>query len=221
VIFGATGRRKAPNDFASSWDIYAAAPKQFARIAREHTTNRIAERLASAWGDEVKKKFQRYGEAGIVGIEGSGIAGAMFADFEADGSLLIVHEVVNYERSGNILVISANTNVIPSSSVGSHMMGKGEIIQEFDANSTPRSLIWRKMMNQRLNASFDRIAEVAIAAVDLTIDNLPKTHIDRQGVPFSDVGPPVAAVRLRRDKGVDWVQIGACQTQANPKRQPH
>jgi hypothetical protein len=212
VIFGATGRRTNPVTPNSSWDIYAAAPKQFARINHEGTKKRIAEILASAWGNEVKNKFQGYGETALAGLENNKIAGALFADFEPDGSLLIAHETINYERSAHGVIITAKTEIIPPTP-GSHTIGKGEIVDEITGGKTRLQKIWQ----ERVNASFDRIAEEAIAAVDLTIENLPKTKVDSRSIPFSEVGPPTAAVRLRRDLGIDWPRIGTCKTEQKPK----
>jgi hypothetical protein len=214
IIFGATGRRANPAAPASPWDIYAAAKEQFARISHEHITNRIAERFAIAWGDDVKNKFQRFGESAVVGLEDNGIASALFADLEPDETVLIVEERVTYDKiSGRFTVsASAKPEVLSIASIGSHGLGKVEIFNELNEQKTLRSAQWGQTVSKRVKASFDHIAEVPIAVVDLTIKNLPHNHIDAKGVPFSEVGPPVAAVRLRRGAGIDWPEPGTCET---------
>ena len=109
------------------------------------------------------------------------------------------------------VVINAIVFIVLSiASTGSHGLGKVEIFNERNEQETPRSVQWGRMISNQINASFDHIAGVPIAVVDLTIKNLPQNHVDAKGVSFSEVGPTVAAVRLRRGAGIDWPDPGTC-----------
>jgi hypothetical protein len=212
LIFGAAGRSKPPDESTSFWDIYTAAFNHFVWITREGATDHLAERVASAWGEDVKIKFELAGLSSIQGLDEDGIASGIFADFEKDGTLLIVVTSVDFKESFVYPRITVNTVPLHPGDGDAFFVGKGEVITETNAAKTPRGSEWFKELHRRSDGpNTDRATEEAIAFVDLTIRNLPKMRTDFDGVPFSVVGPPISAVRLVRGKGTRWIAKGICQ----------
>jgi hypothetical protein len=208
LIFAMTGRSSPGVD--PSWDAYAVASKQFDRITRERTADHLANRLADAWGEDVKAEFERLGDMALGGLDDNHVAIGIFADFEQDGTLLIVVSDVTYEKRLVHSKISVQTEIIPPNSGNGYFLGHAEVVSEINAANTPHGIEWHNELRDRVRAKADEVAEEAIGFVDLTIQNLPKTKTDIDGIPFSVVGPPIAAVRLVRGKGIDWVAKGKC-----------
>jgi hypothetical protein len=88
-------------------------------------------------------------------------------------------------------------------------LGKNDILKELYAGDTFRSDQWSRKIIAAVRISPDPLAARAIEEVRLTIENLKPTKVDAKGVPFSEVGLPIAAIRLRTD-GADWVEHGNC-----------
>jgi hypothetical protein len=224
LIFTATGR--SSSGFDPGWDMYTLAEAQFRALTRKSTPDRIAEKLATAWGEGVKEEFDRLGIDALGGLKNQFIATGFFADFENDGTLLIyVSEVTFNIIPPSRLIITANPPRLDplSSSQGIHQMGEEgipEIIGELQAESTPRGKKWRDDIRSAVRQSNDPIATNAMGIVRAVIDGLPKTETDARGARFSKVGPPVAAVRLIKGKGIDWVAKGACCVPSEQKTQP-
>ena len=214
LIFAAAGRRGTRNKItrASLWDSFAIARQQFAKLADKGATDRLAKRLADAWGQSVKEQVERYGALSLSGLDDHTVTRGIFADFEKDGSLLIVVETVAYEIVGGQTTITASPQIVPPLPATVYYLGRGEILNELRASQTPRSIKWNHDIDRLMVTSRDQAADEAIAYVDLTIVNFPKTKTDSRGVPFSIMGQPIAVVQLRRGKGVEWIKQGNCES---------
>jgi hypothetical protein len=207
LIFAATGRYRPPHE--PFWNVHAVASNNFFWITRKNTTDHLAKRLADIWGQYVKVEFQRRGTSALAGLEDNHVAVGIFADFEEDGTLLIVVSDVTYEKNFIYPKISTLTSVIPIDKQA-YVMGHRDIVDETSAAKTPNGIKWLNELHARMQTATDQIAGEAIGLVNLTIDNLPKGNIGIGGTPFSVVGPPVAAVRLMRGKEVEWIARGKC-----------
>lgn len=209
LIFTATGRSQLGVD--PTWNAYTLAPKLLPRTSRKGASKQLAVKMADAWGTQVKDEFQRFGSIALFGLNPSYVTTGLFADFETDGSLVIAVAKITYEIKAGQLKVSSQTTVVSGDSANSYLLGHNEILSEMAAGITPRALAWHRALKSRVEASKDQVAEEAIGAVELTILNLEKTKTDIKGVPFSEVGLPVAAVRLIRGKSAEWVAKGKCK----------
>lgn len=203
LIFAASGRSKPAGEVF--WNTYTVAANDFYRITNEGTADHLAQRVADAWGRDVKIKFERLGNDALSGAEDNTVALGFFADFEKDGTLLMAVSAVTYEENFIHPNISAKTDIIRPSDGNGYFMGRGAIVSEIQAAKTPRGIKWSKEIANKAG-----IEEQAIAYVDLTIKNLPDTKTDSSGKKFSVVGPPIAVAQLVRRKGIDWIAKGKC-----------
>jgi hypothetical protein len=95
-----------------------------------------------------------------------------------------------------------------------YALGHSDIIFEWAAHpKTPQAFRWANELRLATSNADDPLAAGTIKMVEITIDNLPKTKIDARGIPFSVVGRPVAAIRLRRGKNAEWIREGQCSAQ--------
>lgn len=219
LMFVATGRSSAALD--PSWDAYAVAPKEYRRITGKGATNRLASRVADAWGERVQIEFQRLGSRALGGLDDNFIITGLFSDFEKDGSLLIAVSEVTYELLPSKRVkVSSHTKLIPTSSpeANAFHLGHSEIIDAINNPRTPQEAEWQRQYravaiewSDKLGRD-DAVGEV-IGYVDATIQHLPKNRRNSEGVPFSVVGYPVASIRMKRGKGVEWIARGKCSSQ--------
>ena len=207
VIFTATGRTTPGLD--RQWNAYALAAKQFQTLTAKGTPERVAQRLASVWGESVKQEFERLGDGALTGLDNNYISSGLFADFEKDGTLLIVIAQITYERRPAGTKISALTKLVDLS-LGNYSLGHADVINQLNATKTKETSEWMDQLQRKVRGSKDEVAAEAIGVVDLTIEHLSKDMFDSNGSRFSVVGPPTAAVRLIRGKGVEWVQRGKC-----------
>jgi hypothetical protein len=149
----------------------------------------------------------------MAGLSDNAIMSALFAGVKKDGSVLAVSAQITYDIADSREAINININYPPpyilSGTDFPNWMGRHEVIDELKARQTFRSDQWTRTINVAVKNSSDPIATVAIEKVKLTIDNLPKTKTTARGVPFSEVGNPISAVRLSR-KGVEWIKKGNC-----------
>jgi hypothetical protein len=208
LVFVATGRSKIGID--PTWDGYAASGVQYCRLASKGTTNRLAYALATMWGEDVKKEFERYGTLAIAGLDDQHVMTGFFADFERDGTLLMVVEEVTYEILPQGIVIKAHSTIYPTSPGHISYLGHPAVVIEEQAGKTLQAIAWQDAIHARKRVAKDPVAEEAISLVELTIANLPKDKVDANGIPFSVVGKPVAALRLTRSNGVEWLAQGKC-----------
>src|ERR1035437_1107224 len=144
LIFAATGRSRLGMD--PGWDIYALAENQFDSLVRKGTSDRLAEKLATVWGEGVKKEFERIGVESVDGIDTGYIATGMFADFEKNGELLIYISEVTFKivPPANLVVI-ANPPHLDERSQGKYYSGEvgvADSTHEFEADKTRQGEKW-------------------------------------------------------------------------------
>lgn len=216
LVFAATGRSSPGLD--PSWDAYAVTSKDYERIAGKSTPDHFATRLADAWGKDVKAEFQSLGIGALSGLEDDIIISGLFADFEKDGTLLVAVASVTYQILPTKQAIVKNlTKVIPTTNPkqNGYFLGHSEIINKIGNPQTPEQVEWGKEYRSTAVEWSDKFGRDdtlggVIGYVDVTIRHLPKIKMDSQGVPFSVVGPPIAALRLIRGKGIEWIAKGKC-----------
>lgn len=206
LIFAATGRGRV-----GTFDIYALAPKLLPSIPHKGASKELARKMADAWGKQVKDEFQRVGDIAVEGLDPGYVSTGLFADFETDGSLLVAVAKITFDRKQGGIEVFSHTKIVPTSPATSYTLGHNEILNELAARATPRGIAWWNTLKSKVGASKDPVAGEAIGVVDLTITNLEKTKLDGNLVRFSEVGPPVAAVRLIRGKSTEWVTKGKCE----------
>jgi hypothetical protein len=207
---GRTGSRSGPTKF---WDAHAIALREFERLTRKGAPDDLPINLAQAWGIAIKKKIEyRISQRVhvLAGLDDSLIMSAFFAGVRKDGSILAVIEKISYEvlKDGTPQIERSQPNILTSSQFP-QFLGKGDIIKEFDAGQTLRADQWRHKLIPLIRASTDQVATEAIEEVRLTIDNLATAKFNAKGVPFSEVGYPIAAIRLT-SKGAEWIERGNC-----------
>jgi hypothetical protein len=216
ILFAASGRNGQQNKIthAHLWDADAFARNAFVAAVKKGAAEHVPEQLASSWGTAMKKQLEQDIAAdrslALANTEKDGtIALGAFADFEKDGSFLIVVEKLAYSISvDGSITVNAFVDHRATSPEGPYYIGKGEIIREFDAK-TPRSKEWKRDIEMGMGFSPDPTVFMAKALVRLTIDNYPATRVDAAGKPFSIVGGKIAIAKLTPN-GFDWVDSGNC-----------
>src|ERR1022692_704454 len=224
LVFSASGRIGARDPVTNKllWDGVTIAHKEFLAISNNGASDHLAKRLAEAWGFAEKEQFERHGEVVLRGLEDNKITSGIFADFERDGTLSVVEEHVTYEKlvDGSVRIKDDSDPVDPSATPVD-ILGRSEIVTELLDRKTSRAIAWRKKLRLKLDATDDPLLENAIDWVQLTIDNLSKTKRDSHGVPFSVVGPPIAAIRLVRGANTEWIRKGKCvKDEEAPQKKP-
>lgn len=207
VLFAATGITSQ----VGGWNGHIIANREFMRLNRLGTPDdQLTLKLAEAWGRAVKMELEGMGTMAFWGLKDRYITGAVFAEFEVAGELSIAKVEIKYEASSKgqrTIIASAENERYERRAI---VLGEGEIITEWADRKTKRALEWRGDINREAFQSSDPSMAVAIKLIALTIDNLPKDRTDANGKQFSEVGPPVAAVRLSRGKSIEWVRQGKC-----------
>jgi hypothetical protein len=219
MIFAACGRQDIRNPFNMKvvFDAFAIARQQYVRLTRNSTPEQLPMALAAAWGEAFKKQFERfaalYGPMVVSGLTKNYVAGGLFAEFEKDGTLLLVTENLRYEQNGWNIKITPSRDQTDVTKWSDYVMGRDEILRETQAAKTFQAHQWKIDTARKIQSSpiSKRVATTAIVFVELTIDHLPNTKIDANGKPFSEVGRPVAAVQLLPGQGVNWILPGNCK----------
>jgi len=214
VVFTVAGRSGPRNDPRSPmWDAHAIAKQQFRRLSAKTAPDALPLELAEAWVAEIKKQVDKRirltGSRIVAGLDDDNLMTAVFAGVKKDGTIAAAQATVTYlvRDSKNVDLIPI-AKAMPISTSFPWILGRRKILDEM-ATDTPTAKAWRDAIELDVKRSSDQIAERAIADVDLTINNLPKTNVDRKSVPFSVVGPPISAVRLT-SKGIEWIRKGNC-----------
>ena len=216
ILFAASGRGGQRNKIthAYSWDATAFARNAFVTAGKKGTSEHLPEQLASSWGIAMKKQLEKDVAAdrslALADTEKDGtLAMGAFADFEKDGSFLIVIEKLAFSISvDGSIKIDAFVDHRATRPEGPYYIGKGEIIRELDAG-TPRSKEWKRNIDLGMGFSPDPTVFLAQALVQLTIDNYPATKVDGAGKRFSIVGGKIAIAKLTPN-GFDLVVPGSC-----------
>ena len=217
ALFAASGRGGQRNKITHvySWDANTFARNAFVGIVKKGASQHIADQLASAWGIAMKRQLEQDIAAdrslAFANTENDGtIALGAFADFEKDGTFLIVVERLVYEVATNgAIAVKAFVDYKTTSQSSPYYMGKGEIAREAYAHQTPRSKEWQRDFDMGSRFSADPVVFATKYFVSLTIDNYPAMRTDSKGTPFSIVGGPIAVARLTT-KGVEWIEKGNC-----------
>jgi hypothetical protein len=215
VVFGGSGKQGLLGSGGHDWSGLAIANREFMRLTQKGAPDQLTMKLAEAWGEAVKVELQKSGPLLFVGLEkdNPSISAGLFAEFEKAGDLSIVVEDIILDPSAKTYPpITASAKRI-SNEPGAHVLGHDEIIKEMAAAPTTKTIPWHNELGKALRSGEDPIAAGVIEVVQLTIDNLPKTKTDAEGIPFSVVGPPVAAIRLSRGKAPEWIRQGKCPAQ--------
>jgi hypothetical protein len=213
LVFAASGRTGLRNEPTNYWDAYAIAREDFKRLTRKGTSDDLPIDLAKAWEISIKQKIEDRQDNGVdvvAGLDSNAIMFALFAGVRKDGSILTVVEQITYEvgKDGKARIVYRSPHILDAKDFP-NWMGRYEIIEELKAGQTFRSDQWRRKINAVVSASPDPVAALAIEQVKLTIDNLGPTKKNYAGVPFSEVGYPISAVRLT-SKGAEWIEKGNC-----------
>lgn len=211
IVFGGSGKQgRVGPDGVLEWTGSAVAGQEFLRLSKEGASYPpTLKSLAEAWGRAMKIELEKGGPAIFVGLgKDRIIASGFFARFD-NGTLSTMVEDVSAEPSANGNYKIVLSNKVPDKTAA-FFMGHNEIIQELVAHQTEEARQWLFDLRKAMEAASDPLAAGTIEVVQLTIDHLPKTLFDKNGIPFSVVGPPVAAVRLRRNNSVEWIQKGKC-----------
>ena len=211
IVFAASGivHVIGPN----GWDAYTIANQKLGRLTRKNTPDQLTMKLAQAWGNAIKIQLERVGPAVFDGLEDRTFTTGLFAEFDKTGKLSIVLTVITHEISGDgHNSIATSTRNIPEP-FGAYVLGRGEIDRELAAQQSTRSIRWLKDIQRAQATANDPLVEGATRIVQLTIDNFPKIRTDIHGQPFSPVGPPIAVVRWKRGRTVEWIKLGKCPAQ--------
>ncbi len=224
LIFAATGRSSLGQD--PGWDTYTLAKNIFRTLDAEGTTEGLASSLATVWGEEVKEEFEEIGDSALVGINDNYITTGIFGDFESNTLKVFMSEVTYKIGPDGHANITANVTPaewkLPGGG-GNRFIGEGgmwSVLGEMQSAKTSRGEKWNKAFLESARAD-DKLVAEATTMVRIVIEGSPPTRTDKNGVKFSTVGFPIAVVRLRRNKGTDWVAKGACCVLSEQKTQPH
>jgi hypothetical protein len=204
-ISGRSGERHVSD--SRFWDAFTIAREQFKRITLKGAAKNLPLDLAKAWGVAIKKEIGKMlsrDHTLLSGLDHNAIMSAVFAGF-VNTRRVVVTEAVTYEDRGNLppRIIVSEPHVLAEDEFP-HWMGRHEIIDQLDGHNA-----WSNQVIAIMKISPDPIAAEAIEKVRLTIDHLPPTRVTDAGVPFSEVGYPISAIRLT-SSGAEWIQQGNC-----------
>jgi hypothetical protein len=215
VIFAASGRIGLRNDPTSEfWDAHAIAKQQFQRLSGKGTPDASPLELAKAWGtaikEEIEKRIRRSSDV-LSGIGNEPIVGAIFASFDRAGDPIVVGQGVTYKfgNNGKIRIILMRPHVLTWPKDFPWALGKNDILKKLYAGNSFETDQWTRQIVAAVGANPDPLVARAVEEVRLTIKKLPPTRVDAKGVPFSEVGYPISAIRLT-NKGAEWIEKGNC-----------
>lgn len=206
IVFGSSGHMVSfgPNG-TLKWSGPTIANQEFLRLA---TKDASLKSLAEAWGRAVKVELEKDGPRAFTDLGKDRILGiGFFAGFEKNGTLSAAAEIIVAEPSpdGHYRIV-----LYPRVPASGYTLGYAEVISEMSAHQTPEALQWISQLRRAVETASNPLVEGTVEIVQLTIDHLPKTRIDVNAVPFSEVGPPIAALRLHRGHEVEWIKRGKC-----------
>jgi hypothetical protein len=224
LIFASSGRMRVSIKPLVDFNTFTTAHRIYPAIHNKGTFKDLLMSFARAWGDSAKKQLEPVKDLASRGLDGIGnnITMALFTGYDEQGTVQLVDATVSYTRSGNGAVKLTDSAAFDDTvKWSSHTLGHDEIVDEFTAANTPRSIEWHKKMADAEASTFDKNAADVLTILQLTIDYLPKTRMGIDGKPFSAVGGEIAAVEMTPDHRLRWIAPGHCQTQAEkPKPQP-
>lgn len=208
LIFAASGKTGYGqlNGTRLVWDAHAIAHEKFRQLDRKHTKT-LPLKLATSWGNEVKKKLQtdliNDRAETISGANGDRLTAAIFAAFNSNGISIITGQVTyRFRDNGKPVTAFTITNKIERPIAV--FIGDAEIADEFNANATSRAAQWRDEANIEATKAQDSVAFLAIKIVGLSIEFQPVKIIN--GNMMHTIGGPIDALRLIHGQGIEWIQ---------------
>jgi hypothetical protein len=212
LVFAATGNTAyGTSDMRTIyWDGHTIAKKLFTHLAIKRAAEPMPLRLAKAWGEEMKTKFEaeaRKDSASLAfGTDDNVLAAAMFAGF-LDHFPYIVITQITYRKSpqGHYSFNSEITNTFQRPI--NIKIGRTLIADELFDGKTPRAVQWKYSVGRLIvkSPSDDPLGLWAGEAIQYSIDHYPLVNIGGKMLP--PLGGPVDIVRLRQGKGMDWIRV--------------
>jgi hypothetical protein len=165
-------------------------------------------RLATVWGEQVKKKLEldlirNRQEILWNATDGNTLTSAVFAGFYENSPLIVTGSITyTVAANGHIKTSFSILNIYRKPKAV--MIGRTDIANELFTHQTERARKWLQDLTLRTPPGADPVAMPAIGSVEFSIENYPLVNIGNQMLP--PLGGPIDAVRLKREGGIEWIQ---------------